>query len=407
MNLPALPSVPKIASTKLLRRSSKSRAGYWRRPTILFLGLLFCFALPGILMAATQSSGLSAGQSVAVAELTKQISSIEWLAPLAPIALSPFFGITLLSGLALYGPEWLPDNALLGANSPLANPAIFWIFLVLTVTTSLPRLSKVSKPLAQFADFLETYSAIIVLVGMKLATSITTAPDSETAFMVQAGIFQVGMDGLIAIAMAVNIVVINAVKFFFEFLVWITPIPLLDAGFEAANKALCAALMGLYAYSPILALCVNIGLFLICLYVFGWARKREIFFRTTVTDYVLGFFNKKRGSTPPASLTVFPAFDTGAIKRRSKCSLVRTDAGLQLTQSRWLRSSIVEQLSGQPVIEKDWWTNSVNLPNGVKLTFTSRYNACLPELATSLGGSVHEAASQLSDTKHARQIEFS
>ena len=70
------------------------------------------------------ASGVVADQFV------KQISAVEWLAPLAPVALSPFFGITLLSGLACYGPDWLPDNALLSAGSPLANPTMFWVFLI-------------------------------------------------------------------------------------------------------------------------------------------------------------------------------------------------------------------------------------------------------------------------------------
>ena len=97
--------------------------------------------------------GLSLREEVAsgvvAEEFTKQISNVEWLAPMAPVALSPFFGITLLSGLACFGPEWLPDNALLSACSPLANPNLFWAFLVLTVVTSIPRFSKVSKPVAQ------------------------------------------------------------------------------------------------------------------------------------------------------------------------------------------------------------------------------------------------------------------
>jgi hypothetical protein len=146
----------------------------------------------------------------------EQVSNVEWLAPLAPIALSPFFGLTLLSGLACYGPDWLPDNPLLSERSPFSDPRFFWIFLVLTVVTSLPRFSKVSKPIAQFADFLETWSAIIILVALRLFT--LTAENQEPDVAVQAGILSMSWQGLLIVAMVINLIVINSVKFFFEFL---------------------------------------------------------------------------------------------------------------------------------------------------------------------------------------------
>ena len=57
-------------------------------------------------------------------QFSDQISNVEWLAPLAPLALSPFFGITLLSGVACYGPEWLPNNALVHLHHAKYNCAV-------------------------------------------------------------------------------------------------------------------------------------------------------------------------------------------------------------------------------------------------------------------------------------------
>ncbi len=53
------------------------------------------------------SGGLDLSPNAAGEQLAKQISTSEWLGPLAPVALSPFFGIAVLSGLATYGPEFL------------------------------------------------------------------------------------------------------------------------------------------------------------------------------------------------------------------------------------------------------------------------------------------------------------
>ena len=356
-------------------------------------------------------SGLSARDSitsqVVAEEFSRQISNVEWLAPLAPVALSPFFGIALLSGLACYGPEWLPDsNALLSEGSPLANPMLFWIFLVLTVVTSLPRFSKVSKPVIQLADFLETYSAIVILAALKFVSM----QESETAAVAmvvgeQAGILSMGWEGLIALAMAVNIVVINTVKFFFEILVWITPIPFLDACFEAANKSLCAGLMAIYAFSPIVALVINLLLFVLCSLVFVWIRRREIFYRTILVDWLTGLVSKSRPDLPER-LIVFPKSEFGSIPARAKCLLEKkADGGWTLTQNRFLRGPVAESFAGSLRCDSGWWTNSIVLEDQRQLTFSTRYSDQLEELAKRFGMEIQKMESAV-DRETSRQIEF-
>ena len=93
--------------------------------------------------------GLDLSSSGASEQLAKQIGASEWLGPLAPVALSPFFGIAVLSGLATYGPEFLQrQSGLIGDHSPMNNAYLFWTMATLACLTSLPRFSKVSKPFA-------------------------------------------------------------------------------------------------------------------------------------------------------------------------------------------------------------------------------------------------------------------
>ena len=337
-------------------------------------------------------------------EFTKQISNIEWLAPLAPIALSPFFGITLLSGLACFGPDWLPDNALLSEGSPLADPKIFWAFLVLTAITSLPRFSKVSKPIAQVADFLETYSAIVILLTLKIMSMELFQADSSEVAMVQAGVLSASWEGLLMIAMVINIIVVNSVKFFFEILVWITPIPFLDACFETANKALCAGLMAIYALSPVLALIINLIMFVVCALAFIWIRRREIFFRTILIDWIV----QKLGQAAPRikdQLVVFPKSAVGSIPARARCLLVKSDCGWQITHQRWLRSHLVEQLAGNAEIDKGWWTNSILIDDGIRLTFSCKHQDQLHVISEKLEIPIVESIEN-TDLQVGRQIEF-
>lgn len=216
------------------------------------------------------------GESIANAqEFAEQISAIEWLGPMSAIALSPFFGLACLTGIANFGPEWATENSpLLGDLGPMKNPLLFWVMLVLTVITSAPRFTKLSKPIALVAETLESYSAIIILAVMKFS-SFFSGPSETQVFdlsnqtlIIQAGIGEISTDLIFTLAAATNIIVINTIKLACEFFVWLIPIPFVDSIFEAANKITCGALALLYVYSPTAAAVLNLAIFVACALIF-------------------------------------------------------------------------------------------------------------------------------------------
>jgi len=321
---------------------------------------------------------------------------VEYLGPLAPVALSPFFGITCLSGLALYGGQYVsPDNPFLGEGSALRNPAIFWTFLFLTVLTSLPRLTKVSKPFAQAMDQVETWAGIITLLVLRVMSGGFDSGVEADTVVFQAGFLSFTAESLLMIASVINIVVINMVKFFFEMLIWITPIPFLDAVFEVANKTACAALVGVYAWSPTAATVINLMMFAVCVAVFGWVKRREVFFRTIMLDPILSHVFKGSGQPNDARLIVFPKRAFGPFKTRAKCRMEPNEQGWLLTQKRLLRPAVTHQIDRtkcQPSLEPGFLTNAILL-NGeptANLSFSQRYKDHLPTLAELLKVNIAE-----------------
>ncbi len=238
-------------------------------------------------------------------------------------------------GLANWGPTWISDHPLL--TSPvLKNPNVFFVFFVLTLVTSLPRLTKVSKPVAQALDRLEAYATIITLVAIRfLAPSVSDTP--ETAMhtdmpVLQAGVFAFSADVLFSLAAALNILVINTIKFFCEVLVWLTPVPLIDAFFELANKSLCAGLMAIYAFSPTLATIINLAFFTVCLLMFRWVARRVRFYRTLMADPLLRRIWKSRR---PERIPVFPKTTVGAIPPKALAYMQRSGDGWRLHCVQW------------------------------------------------------------------------
>lgn len=309
-------------------------------------------------------SGLSAAEIEAASQLGQTISTSEWLGPLAPIALSPFFGMACLAALAQFGPENLvASNGFLSADSPLQNPAIFWTFGVLAVVTSVPRFLKVSKPIAGALEQLESYSSIISLIAIRyLVTQNGEAGTADEAVVYAAGIGSVSIDVLLSVAAAINIVVVNGVKFFFEFLIWLVPFPTLDAIFETCNKAAVAGLMAIYSFSPIAATILNLMIFAVCAVLFVWTHRQVIFMRTMLIGWVVGWI---RTGSPPKTpdLVVFPREPLGPFPARDRLTLSRTPDGFVL-RKRKLWGGLVEhpiELASTGRIEPGWIAHTLVL----------------------------------------------
>jgi len=175
---------------------------------------------------------------------------------------------------------------LIARNPVLKHPATFWVFLVLTVLTSLPRMTKVSKPIAQSLDWIESYSVLLItliMFGIGWATAVpldspqvgaATGAGLHELRPIQAGLFSATLGALFMVGAVINFVVIKSVRFLCELLIWISPVPFIDAAFELFNKFLCCGLLLVYAWSPWLALAINILIFAVCAVVFQWAKRR-------------------------------------------------------------------------------------------------------------------------------------
>ena len=154
--------------------------------------------------------------------------------------------------------------------------------------------------------------------------------------------------------------------------------------------------MALYAFSPTLATIVNLMLFAVCLYLFNWARRQMIFYRTILSDLVLPRIFKDLGKPKHDSLTVFPRKDLGPFQEKAKCLLVANENGWTITQSRLFRPALTMKLVAedyQPHIVGGVLSNTLNLSETgeKKLVFSRRYGKELPALANRMNIDFREA----------------
>lgn len=322
----------------------------------LTLGLVFFAVNPAIAFAwHYQPAPADTAQAQRISQL---VAAQDWLGPISSIALSPFFGLACLSGIATYGPDWIRNSPLVSVSGPLNNPVLFWIMLILTFATSLPRWTKLSKPIAMGLEKIEAYSAIIILIAIRFAANASEASTgTEIAatgpVLYEAGVLSLPLEVLLSLAMAINLIVVNTVKLVVDFLIWLTPVPSIDLVLEAIGKLITASLIGLYAFSPTLATVINLCLFVLCALVFFASKRaivyfREIYIRPTI-EKVLSTSSSATGQT-----TVFLARGWNSYPRRSKGKLLMSPDGQpsKLVVTRWFttREFDLKKSAEQPSI---------------------------------------------------------
>ncbi|HPS55690.1 MAG TPA: hypothetical protein PLP05_08830 [Sedimentisphaerales bacterium] len=289
--------------------------------------------------------------------LAEKIKMSDVLGPLAAVSISPYFGITLLSGATLLGQyDMIPTNSFLQGNPILGNWLVFILFLLLSGVTSIPKLTSPTKLIVESADMLEKYAGVIVYAVVIAASRLNSGPSEQVAVVYQAGIFSFTAQTVLILAAACNIVVINTVKFFFELLVLLSPIPLLDAIFEAANKTLCGALVVIYLFNPLLAFVINLILFLLCLLVYNWVYRRVRYLKCILLEPVIIKMLKikdplKRyqskyeslGHSGKALAKVFPLKKIDDIKKKQLCVLFSSGDKYEIMTANFFTKPIFKQ----------------------------------------------------------------
>ena len=164
----------------------------------------------------------------------------------------------------------------------------------------------------------------------------TEAVTASLPIYFSAGIASLPIDVALAIASAINILVINGVKLFCEFVIWLTPIPFVDAIVEATNKSLCVGLMSLDCWSPLIATILNLTLLAICGCIYWWTQRRIVYYLDLIAGPWLKGWLPWLFSDSVDGETVFLAERWNGIPTLTKLSLSGSPKdGWRLIRHRW------------------------------------------------------------------------
>lgn len=235
------------------------------------------------------AAGLAAASAAAAATAGSDAGSpriAELAALLAPLGISPFLALAA-AGFAANG-GWLDLPA---GVQLLAQPAVFWTLLAVGGLLELGKSSKLTRPLAEGIGTSESLVAVVAAFLLFAAEATDGAAPVQEASTLGAVAW-----GGVAVA---TVSVILALRVLFDVLIWLSPIPFIDAAFELAKTALTFGLVALAAWAPVAAMVTFAVVLVAAVLLLRRAVRAGRMALTVLWDNTLGYMGPAEAAQLP------------------------------------------------------------------------------------------------------------
>jgi hypothetical protein len=236
--------------------------------------------IAGLLAALASTAGASGGSGLEPPRLA------ELAALLAPIGISPFLALAAVGFAASGG--WLDLPAGVGL---LAEPAVFWTLLGVGLVLELGKSSKLTRPLAEGVGTSESVVAVVaafLLFAAEMTGDVGPAAEASTVGAIAWGLVAV-----------VTVSVILALRVLFDVLIWLSPIPFIDAAFELAKTGLTFGLVALAAWAPVAAMATFAVVLVVAILLLRRAVRAGRMALTVLWDNTLGYMGPAQAARLP------------------------------------------------------------------------------------------------------------
>lgn len=329
---------------------------------------------------------------------------MEHLGQLAPMAINPYLTLFITSVLSKMGIH----NDLVATNPLFGNYYVIVISFLLLLITSLPKFfSKLAAPIAITADYLNNKASIVITILIIALPSLLNKQVTEDPIVYKAGFLSVSLSTLtLMVVSTYYLVVVMSVRLFLEILIFLTPVPLLDALFEICKWAFTFALVLLGVFFPKFSLVITGVSFVISLFFFKRAKryitlvkclvmtpvlKMITFQRPQIVDKSLpNSIEKEVGDKIELAIPIIAKVKIGSLRRGSKVWLTKSNQGIKLTQKRMFFPNITESIDGNSleIINNNIDIDIVSRDETISLVMSKYYRPLVVEISDLLNAEV-------------------
>ncbi|MGB5981105.1 MAG: hypothetical protein WBG46_03075 [Nonlabens sp.] len=202
---------------------------------------------------------------------------IAQLGQLAPMGINPYIAVFATSVFSKLG---IHNDFV--ANHPFYDSWIVLIlfgvlFLYTAIIGTIINSSKIAKPFGLADSWLTDKAGIIIQIVITLIPAFMSSEPQLENTIIEAGILSVTLKTvLIVVASIYFLIVVSTVRLFIDILIFLSPIPLVDAVLNIIKIFFTIALVLISIFSPVTSFIITIALFLVGLLMFNKARRLVI-----------------------------------------------------------------------------------------------------------------------------------
>jgi hypothetical protein len=350
-------------ATRMATRATQTRRLSRRLLTAMIAAALL---LTGVVWARAQAP-IAPVQQHAVAVVGAGHLLQQVFGPMPAVAGTPFLGLAVLSGAALFSDtdfvrnsdspfvRGFHDNALLAEARRYATLPLFLSLIALALLTYMANSGKIRGAVGKMLRAAEDSSVLVTYALLALVTlfgAARAAPAPKVALM---GLWSVPTDILVTVGLAMALGVMMTVRFAFDVLIWLSPFPFIDFTFETLKKLLSLTFLALYFLSPVAASSVGLLVLLPALFLYGWALRifsfafrivlRPLFVRlfpesrpAIVDEHLRARFAPSQKDREQITVAVpASALAVRGVRRRAPGAVLRTPEGVFFVTTSWFR----------------------------------------------------------------------
>ena len=273
---------------------------------------------------------------------------IEQFAQLAPMGINPYLTVFLTSICSKAGFH----NDYVATNPFFNNWIVLIVFGILFLfTASVGTIFKTNKATATIG-LVDTYlsnKAALIVNGIIILTPILMSDNpTNNEIVYQAGFLSISFKTVLVLLTSMYfLIVVMSVKFFLDILIFLSPIPLIDAVLEITKIVVASIIIIISIVSPIISVIIGVIFFLISLFFYKRSIKLINKMKYLIVFPIINLFRSKDQKLTDGenlSILVFTNTKIGKLKKGIIVRLQENNTTISLIYKRFLRPTITENI---------------------------------------------------------------
>jgi hypothetical protein len=301
--------------------------------------LLILFLFPLLLQAQTEN--------LEVQETISQNSNlVDQFAQLAPMGINPYLTVFLTSvcSKAGFNNDYVATNPFFDSWIVLSLFGLVFFFTALVGTVF--KTNKATATIGLIDSYLSNKAALIINTIVILAPTIISNEPSHSEIVYQAGFLSISFKTLLILGISLYfLIIVMTFKFFIDILIFISPIPFIDAVLEIIKIVIAAVFIIISIISPVISVIIALIMFIVALFFYRRSIKLISKTKYLIVYPLLNMFRSKETKlTDGKNLSILVLTNTkiGKLKKGIIVRLEETEDGIKLIKKRFLLDNITQ-----------------------------------------------------------------